>query len=327
MVGVTDAERAVISSIRGLLARPDFLIPIVAAERQFRDHYYGLNSAALLEDLFFDAFGNFLRQTRPAARLVRPPTGQKGWDYEFDGLKLSHKVGQSISEIAALWDATRLDLTSWTFDQPIVYVLGRNSPSTKVRVQLADLPPVFARSLGDLPKPYSVGESTVLVVRWPSNGSAPTLQAVVEPGAGAAAEQALPFREIWSHVATAVADGGAANDVEVLVSKRPRQRLPDTLVGLTDAPELVDISVRHRGGVYLFPRSLLTDLEVTSNNRAVLIPKRVVEELLDAAALAGLFAPLPLWYLAYASDRPPDLFSAQRAEYDSRFSARGQQLV
>jgi len=127
MVGVTDAERAVISSIRGLLARPDFLIPIVAAERQFRDHYYGLNSAALLEDLFFDAFGNFLRQTRPAARLVRPPTGQKGWDYEFDGLKLSHKVGQSISEIAALWDATRLDLTSWTFDQPIVYVLGRTA--------------------------------------------------------------------------------------------------------------------------------------------------------------------------------------------------------
>jgi hypothetical protein len=313
------------TSIAGLLARPDFLIPIVAAERQFRDHYYGLNSAALLEDLFFDAFGNFLRQTRPLARLVRPPTGQKGWDYELDGLRLSHKVGQSVSAIAALWDATRRDVSSWTFDDPIVYVLGRNNPTTKVRVQIGDLPPFFARSLGDLPKPYEVGGLTVLVVRWPGNGSQPTVEAMVEPRSSSMAEQAIPFREVWSHVAAAVNRGGAANEVEVLVSSRPpKRRLTEALGGLGDLS--VDLSVRHRGGVYLFARSLLTDLEVTSNNRAVLVPNRVVERLLESAALSGLFAPLPLWYLAYASDRPPDLFSAQRAEYDSRFSARGQRL-
>ena len=45
-------ESEVIHAIQGMLGRPDFLLPLAAAERQFRDHYYGLNSAALLEDLF-----------------------------------------------------------------------------------------------------------------------------------------------------------------------------------------------------------------------------------------------------------------------------------
>ena len=89
-----------------MLARPDFLIPIVAAERQFREHYYGLNSAALLQDLFFDALGNYLRQTEPDAVLLRPPTGQKGWDYTFNGLNVSHKVSQTVGDIAAIWDVS-----------------------------------------------------------------------------------------------------------------------------------------------------------------------------------------------------------------------------
>src|SRR3954469_25897610 len=109
------SEAKIIAAIHGMLARPDFLFPLAAAERQFRDHYYGLNSAALLEDLFFDALGNYLRQTEPTTRLVRPPTGQKGWDYAFDGLQISHKVSQGLTEIAALWDATKRDVTTWSF--------------------------------------------------------------------------------------------------------------------------------------------------------------------------------------------------------------------
>src|SRR5262245_34274264 len=108
------SETSVLEAIAGMLARPDFLLPLAAAERQFRDHYYGLNSAALLEDLFFDALGNFLRQTRPQTTLLRPPPGQKGWDYSFDGLRLSHKVSQKADVIAALWDATKVGVKTWS---------------------------------------------------------------------------------------------------------------------------------------------------------------------------------------------------------------------
>lgn len=54
-----EAEGGFVETIRQMLARPDYLIPLAAAERQYRDHYYGLNAAALLEDLFCDALGNF----------------------------------------------------------------------------------------------------------------------------------------------------------------------------------------------------------------------------------------------------------------------------
>ena len=131
-----ETETRFIHAVQGMLARPDYLIPIAAAERQFRDHYYGLNSAALLEDLFFDALGNFLRQTEPKTPLMRPPTGQKGWDYAFDGLQISHKVSQNLTEIAALWDATKRGVTTWSFDDPIVYVLGTNTPSTSLQVDI-----------------------------------------------------------------------------------------------------------------------------------------------------------------------------------------------
>jgi hypothetical protein len=48
-----------------------------------------------------------------------------------------------------------------------------------------------------------------------------------------------------------------------------------------------------------------------------------MQQLTTQAKALGLFAPLPLWYTLYAQERPPDMYSAQRAEYDARFSARG----
>jgi hypothetical protein len=36
----------------------------------------------------------------------------------------------------------------------------------------------------------------------------------------------------------------------------------------------------------------------------------------------GLFVRMPLWFRCYAGSRPPDLYAAQRSEYDVMFSAR-----
>lgn len=307
-----------------MLARPDYLIPLVAAERQFRDHYYGLNSAALLEDLFFDALGNFLRQTEPATQLSRPPTGQKGWDYAFDGLTISHKVSQRVGDIAALWDATKKGVTSWSFDEPITYVLGSNSPSTSLNLTLDDQSVVRCRSAADLGRPYIADGRTLLVIEWPSDGRSPRLLDAFPTGQGQKISDALPFSALWSIVAGHIRDGGAANDIELVVTTK--KKLPRELSRSIEANLLHEVSagVDYRGGVYLLPRERLQDLEVKSNNRAILIPRAVVSTLLDASMLEGLFAPMPLWYWVYAEERPPDMYSAQRAEYDARFSARGE---
>src|SRR4051794_39612055 len=97
-----DLEADLISALEQMFSRGEFLFPFVAAQRQYRTHYYGLQSAALLEDLFFDAFSNYLAQYRPDRRFERPPRGQKGWDYRYQGMEVSHKVGLRPQAIAAL---------------------------------------------------------------------------------------------------------------------------------------------------------------------------------------------------------------------------------
>jgi hypothetical protein len=318
----TDREAQVLQAVGGMLARPDFLLPLAAAERQFRDHYYGLNSAALLEDLFFDALGNFLRQTRPDTALLRPPPGQKGWDYSVDGLQLSHKVSQRADVIAALWDATKADVETWSFDDPIVYVLGGNTPPSSLRVEFTMGEPLAAVATADLRPPYLADGRTLLIVDWPGDGRQPHILAAIPTEKGQTAPEALAFDQIWAHVATHVARGESANTIDVIATKKA---LPPMLMDQVRSEGRVPagISVGARSGIYLFARDLLQDLAVSSNNRGILIPKATVAELLVRAALAGLFAPLPLWYWMYAEERPPDLYSIQRAEYDARFSARG----
>lgn len=308
-------------AVRAMLARPDYLIPLAAAERQFRDHYYGLNSAALLEDLFFDALGNFMRQTRPRVSFERPPTGQKGWDYEFNGLHISHKVSQNLGDIAALWDATKKGVSTWTFDEPIVYVLGQNAPSTSLAVEIPGGGSVRCRSVADLGRPYELKGRTLLVVRWPSDGGQPQLLGVIQSIQDQTAETVLPFSAAWQYVSDQVGGGHPANEIDVFVTTSKT-----ALAGVKASPESpipIDICVGRRGGVYMLSRDLLTDLRVKTNNRAILIPKAVVADLLEEAELRGLFSPLPLWYWPYAEARPPDMYSAQRAEYEARFSARG----
>ncbi len=309
------------ASIKGMLARPDFVLPLAAAERQFRDHYYGLNSAALLEDLFFDALGNFVRQTAPEVKLSRPPTGQKGWDYQYDTLQISHKVSQGLGDIAALWDATKVGVTSWSFDEPIVYVLGSNAPKTKVRVVTPSGASLLGRSVADLGRPYVADGRTLLVVHWPTAGQPEVLE-VAPTQRGQTVEEALPFGRVWRHVADHVNRGGRANEIEVLCTNGRK-----AVAGIEPAslinPAPLDISVERRSGIYLLRKDLLQNLPVKTNNRAILIPSTTVKLLLEEAAIHGLFAPLPLWYWVYAEERPPDMYAAQRAEFDARFSARG----
>lgn len=114
-----------------MLARSDFLLPLAAGQRQFRQDNYNMASAALLEDLFFDAFGMYLRENHPTVSFVRR-TGKELWDYGFEGLQLSHKETLQRG-IAVWWTAgDRLDgryvpkpeYQTFTAKHPIVLVLS-----------------------------------------------------------------------------------------------------------------------------------------------------------------------------------------------------------
>lgn len=317
MMPSSEAENRFADAIRAMLGRHDFLLPLAAAERQFRQHYYGLNSAALLEDLFFDAVGNYLHQFEPARTFERPPPGQKGWDYRFEGVNFSHKVSQTVGDIAAIWDATLVDIETWSFNEPVVYVVNRNSPGLlKITFDMGTL---SARALGESDVKAPLSDRSVLLIRWPSSGGQPVLLEAVHNTGESYIADVLPFDHLWSVCNEERTKGTPINEIEVLIT---RSKLKPLLNAALEPGVELDIEHVSRAGVYVLPRELLTNLGVISNNRAILVPKATVKELMEAARIRGNFVPFPGWYSAYADDRPPDLFIAQRRELDARFSAR-----
>lgn len=311
--GLIGPERELFKALAAMLAMPGFLLPLAAAQRQYRQHYYGMSAAALLEDVFFDTFANYLAQFRPEVTFERPERGQREWDYRFEGLEVSHKVGEGATDLAALWDATVVlpDPPVWTFDSPIVYLSA--SYVTKVgRLQWRDRILNVKALAGDPSESLGRGHR-LMVVSWPVSEPAKVIWLSDPAPERATVSSFVPFDQLWRVLAGAIGRGIPANHLEVL-------RTTSAMVNEPLGDDQAELTFTHRAGISMFPVAELAGVTVKKNNRAVLLPRATVSEKMAAAAEAGLFVPLPLWYRSYASNRPPDLYLAQRAEYDELFS-------
>jgi len=314
-VTATPSEVALCERIQRMLARFEYLLPLAAADFQYRRHYYRLNAAALLEDLFFDALGTHLRQTEPSVIFGRAPSGAKGWDYEIDGLQASHKMSKGGTEISVHWDATKKQ-TSWTAEYPMVVGLSDHLQGT-FRMKNPDGTEIRANAVnGNLP--LRKKRSSVLIGTWQrtvgSLGFKVLNQILLEPEGDV--RDALPFEAVWEHMASQLKDGGNANDFDLLIC--PAEKV----TGLTGY--ILQVDDGHLlPGFHVFGTDNMMNLPLKSNNRSgSLLSKELVRQLMAQAQADGLFAALPLWFSVYAETRPPNLYSTQRQELDAIFSAR-----
>lgn len=312
-------EKALFDSVQEMLANRGYLLPLAAAQRQFRDAYYGMSAAALLEDLFFDAFSNYLHEHHPGADLRRPERGQRGWDYVFEGTEISHKVGIGPTAIAALWDATRTDVQTWSFDSAVLFTSSEYAPR---RVRLGvDGGSISLRPLAGTAREAVRAGRCLLAVRWEPTGPA-TILGCWQATTDTTVTALLPFPTLWAALTGPGAKGAGANTFEVLhadTATSAKQVLPLAPPGAFESA-LTLTADGLRPGVYLLARDLLQDVPVTSNNRAVLVSKTTVAALMHQAVVDGLFTPLPTWFAAWAPVRPPNLYLTQRAQYDRMFS-------
>lgn len=311
---VDQRDRQLIELIRSMVARPEYLLPLAAADKQYRDHYYRLNAAALLEDLFFDALGNHVRQTHPELQMERAIGGGLEWDYSLAGWCVSHKVLSKVGKVAVHWDAT-VQATMWSANHSIVIVLSQSDPGRWTMLNNSN--PFRVRAAG--PRDALVSGRHALLVNWTSDDSGSTATVIdsfaITNGVDRL-DQLVDFEVIWAHVAKSVRSGGSAAQLDVLLTES---------VAATAGPGdvLTGDDARLPAGVYLLPADSLQDVPVTSNNRsAKLIGRDNVASAMGRARAAHLFARLPLWFRCYSGSRPPDLYAAQRAEYDALFSAR-----
>lgn len=289
-----------------MLADPAFCFPIAAAQVQYRDRYYGMSAASLLEDLFFDSLVYFTRQKMPPLIPQRPPRGEKGYDYEIGGQRISHKVGKRATPIAVLWDATRR-ITRWSATAPIVY--HSFDATGRQRTISGGNEAVTGKTITGPGQAIPTG-AKIVVVRWHANGTAERLSTLeftdTETLRGAA-----QFWRLWS----LLGDGShPANEIELLaVNGKAAAK-----AGLDSASHLV-VSSETRPGMYFLDTDLLQDVELTANNRGQLIPAVTVETAMEAARNSGRFAPLPTWFSIFSQEHPPSLYLAQKTQFDDMF--------
>lgn len=301
----------------------DYQFPLSAAQFQYRSHYYGLSSAGLLEDVYFDAFHHFL-QKHEGIELARPPRGQKEWDYRYRSIEVSHKIQQRVSDLAVLWDAT-VDLPIWSGERPIV--VGLTSPKNLQQVkpsgrglgQAAAIwePPHLKSTKGNTT--WEIGHShvrkqrSVLLIAWPLGAT----DAEVLFRADARSDQRLvdlaPLHSgVWRAAREYLGRHGAkANDLEMIQIATGNLPLDATHVQL---------QAELRSGIYVISPHHLQQIATKRNNRAVLIPRSTVIEVMQKVIDEERLIPSPTWFGFYTRNRPPDLFLAQLDTFQRSFS-------
>jgi hypothetical protein len=322
------ASRAeIIEFFDGMLGKKEFFIPLTAAQHQFPNHYYGLTSAALLEDLFVDAAINFQKSDRRSVEISRPERktsddvtdakGEKGWDYRFQGEHYSHKVGKDIGGIALLWDSTfKLPPDrKYSYPSPIVFVLSqyknKNGKLTGEKDKVEVTPISHYRG-----KELQNGQH-LIICQKKNHLEWSILESLKVESESINLNKFLPLEVLWDKMMDYWAGGIPVNQIELFVTKK-RKKSVELLVQVTENARIEFVALP---GIYLFPKSELQSVVVEKNNRGVLLPKQKVSDLIQHAYEMQNFVYIPNWYSAYAGSRNVDLYQAQRIEYDNLISA------
>lgn len=304
---VTDDEQLIVDIHTGMLSDPDWLIPIGTAQQTYRAVYYGMTATALLEDVHFDSLANWLNRHRPGVVLTKPQRGALG-DYNVDGVDVSHKSMSGPTDTGVNWNALSAaekvadkKTAKWTSDTPIMVVSAHHELKT-VEWHSGGTKPLKGRVAYPAPDNPPRKQKPMLV-RWDLDDRAEVL----------AVWDALPsFEELWLVVGTHFAAGTPAYLLDLMY-------LPETIkVG-----DVATMTSASRPGQYLFPKALLSDVPVSSNNRGLLVKKPTIKELMAASRQLNLWTPMPVWPALFAGERPPDLYLSLRADFDRRFSPAG----
>lgn len=309
-------EKNLIQSFQNMLQKPDYLFPFVSAQRQFRDHYYGLTSAALLEYFFIDMLVNYFTHFDSMKNVELPPHGAKGWDYSVDGLRVSHKVGEDISEISGLWDATKKPINGiMSFDDSIVYSVSQYKDKWGTLKSINNEAQVVSLAQSQNYLSYSIKYKQRVLVAQKINSKWRILEDRISNSAeDVDIQELLPFRELQRKYQSILSKN--ANDFEIFLLK---PTLPNSKISSLDGEE-VSIDFKFYPGIYLLREDTLKNIVVTGNNRSEsLIPRQTVKEKMNQAVENGLFSYTPTWYTAYSGSRPPNLYLAQKQDYEMFF--------
>jgi hypothetical protein len=320
-----------------MLERSDYLLPIAAGQRQFRQDNYNMASSALLEDLFFDALGMFVRENHPRMPLERR-RGKELWDYGVDGLRLSHK--ESVSTTISVWWTAgdrvgsskayvpKPELETFNADYPIVMVYSgcsafgwvSTSPGLTVDRLGGDVSPRRGKIIGSLgsraiaDKAAGSGSSTLVLARR-DRPNRLVVERVWRPDTW----YKLSFDELWPVLG---GPGIGERDLWLDRSYADGKMGLGSVTRLAEGAELDVAADVLLPGIYVIPASAMTNVPMVANNRAHSFQDEAARGLLLGARDAGLYVGFPTWFAHFAASQPPNLYAKQREQYEALFAAR-----
>ena len=295
------SEVEFIQILTKMFAHDVYHFPISIAEREYRETSYKMASAGLLEDLFIESLENYIRQNEPLIQFERAPLGKAKWDYEVNGLIISHKVLFEVNRIALIWDAT-LKLETWNSDFPFLIDLARTSKkSVKIGSVSKKLKIEF------LTKDSLQKSQSIALVHWPRNGKIVVIDDDFPKfKSDSYHTEGELFTRLWSsfvkHKKTI-----PSNELDFFLIQG------EAKVG--EEYEIMESGLI-RSGFYLFPKDLLQALPVIANNRGQLLSKATVSDLLEKSVDRKLMVPMTTWFQFFVGNLTKDLYFKQRDKYE-----------
>lgn len=323
--------------VREMFERSDYLLPVAAGQRQFRQDNYNMASAALLEDLFFDALGMFVRENHPRVALERR-TGKELWDYGVDGLRLSHKESLSTT-ISVWWTAgdrvgdskayvPKPELRTFSAEHAIVLVYSgcisfdwsSESKGLSTPQLSGELLQRRGRMLGSLGTRAIAGQAdksaaSSLVLADQIAPNRLRVERVWRPDEWSG----LTFDDLWP---TLGGPGIGTRDLWLDRAYADGKRGLGPVARLAEGAELELTDDVLLPGVYVIPAAAMQDVPMVANNRAHSLEDGATKMRLVNARNDGLFTPFPAWFAHFAVAQPPNLYAKQREQYEALFAAR-----
>ena len=319
---LTPNHRAFLHVVRKMFSEPDYLIPYVWAQEQFRGNNYQMSANSQLEHMFEDTLSTFIQHRARDCNLTTGDRADKA-DYRFNELELSHKEAKSLTAcLTFFWEPGTGEkhkvpiVETADFDHPVVLVYtpvkprgqltvpGANESQTRKSLSI-EVRPLSAISF----KMASQGSPQTRVVVGYFNENRSTFTIVKSWTKDKFEKVKLPAALNLLH------DKLSNSDFLLITPKQKEGQQLESLLETQDLCELEYRDLEPPSGTYLLPVEWLRGLPVESNNKAHYATKEATLDLVRKANESGLRVPLPFWPSYYLVPERTDLFEQMQVKY------------
>ena len=308
------AEEDFLLHVKKMLMNKDFHFPYAKAIADCRKNLEGMTAATMQEQILIDALDDYFTNHLGLSKdtLKESPKRSAGSDFKYEDCEFEHKVGRSgATEIAALWDISERALQeTWTFENPIIFSSGGYGTERKKISSTSGGDAFKVIAFGPDPDVFLGAGNDVLLVQW-GEGREVEVKKHYENSEKISIVEFCKLRDVYRDVVTLTAEI-PSNHLEFFeVSTKTKIDFHSGFKFCLETEE--------RAGVYVFPQENLVDLPLLNalttdkpNNKAQLVSRDKVRELMMRSEDRGLFVPLPIWWGAVSGNDKVSIFQSSK---------------